>query len=206
MEGRLSFIGNVIILRYFHNQDSLMEDLITNSSLLFDERTANSSPKTTVTRPVSSSPPLPPAPEGEPIPSIAYGSSHTKVASVPPPSPRDPPSDFAPPLPPRPKDSIHPSLRANPISPARDRADVPPLPVQITEEDNDPRSPDEALATVPPRDEQHMDAGSLINTTAEPPAPQSMNEESLQASTAEATSTSTSQPNPTSSETAPANS
>ena len=49
-----------------------MEDLITHAHVLF--------------QPNNSSPPLPPAPSGEPVPTISYGSSHTKVSEMPPPS------------------------------------------------------------------------------------------------------------------------
>jgi hypothetical protein len=88
-----------------------MEDLITYASILFDAH---------------HSPPLPPIPAGEPIPSYVYGTSHTKIASVPP-SPRlprtNPPEDFTPRLPPRPANSIHPSSRAN-VAPPKDRGDI----------------------------------------------------------------------------------
>jgi hypothetical protein len=93
-----------------------MEDLIKNASILFDERGA------------SDSPPLPPAPEGEPVPPIAYGSSHTKFASLPPPDSSRQQSDFSPALPPRPTSSIHPSLRANPAVQAREQSEPPAVP------------------------------------------------------------------------------
>ncbi|KAH9060786.1 hypothetical protein EDB87DRAFT_1808472 [Lactarius vividus] len=87
-------------------KDSVMEDLIENAHTLFDERVPPSSP------------PLPPAPTGEPVPVVTYGSSHTRVtlpqfgeAQV---------ADFTPQLPPRPTNSIHPSARSNPpMSPTR---------------------------------------------------------------------------------------
>ncbi|RPD58368.1 RhoGAP-domain-containing protein [Lentinus tigrinus ALCF2SS1-6] len=119
-------------------KDSLMEDLITNAGVLFQQSG-------------SGSPPLPAAPLNEPVPPVTYGSTHTKVTSMPPPpvptSPRkhhhqksssfstprssfdaprpsfqsQSPQDFTPQLPPRPTNSIHPSLRAGPHagSPAR---------------------------------------------------------------------------------------
>ena len=81
-----------------------MEDLIGNAQTLFDERVP--------------SPPLPPAPVGEPVPVLTYGSSHTSVTL---PRPRETQAaDFTPQLPPRPTNSIHPSARLNPpMSPSR---------------------------------------------------------------------------------------
>lgn len=100
-----------------------MEDLIANASVLFDER-----------GPSLSSPPLPPAPLGSPAPNYAYGSAHTKVASLPA-SQAAPvrqqvhqhpnqPEDFTPKLPARPANSIHPSSRANPATPTRNNFDT----------------------------------------------------------------------------------
>ncbi|EKM49096.1 uncharacterized protein PHACADRAFT_202021 [Phanerochaete carnosa HHB-10118-sp] len=60
-------------------KDTLMEDLITHAHVLFQSS--------------NSSPPLPPAPSGGPVPAISYGSSHTKVSEMPPPplpQPQDP--------------------------------------------------------------------------------------------------------------------
>jgi hypothetical protein len=94
-------------------KDSVMEDLIDNAHTLFDEYLPPSSP------------PLPPAPAGEPIPAISYGSSHTTVAL--PHSGEAPGVDFTPQLPPRPTGSIHPSTRSNPpMSPSRLCADPSP--------------------------------------------------------------------------------
>ncbi|KAI0768636.1 hypothetical protein BD413DRAFT_563758 [Trametes elegans] len=113
-------------------KDSLMEDLITNASVLFSQ---------------AASPPLPPAPLNEGTPSVSYGSTHTKISNMPPPpvptsprrqprnvssprssndSQRPMPQDFTPQLPPRPANSIHPSLRAGPHanSPARQPASI----------------------------------------------------------------------------------
>ncbi|CAL1696188.1 unnamed protein product [Somion occarium] len=128
-------------------KDTLMEDLITHASILFQS---------------NQSPPLPSAPLGEPAPAPTYGSSHTKVAQVPPPlPPRSPsprkqpefvvpplpprvqqqqqqqqqqeqqpsspsPEDFTPQLPPRPTNSIHPSLRSGPMSALPLRQSLPP--------------------------------------------------------------------------------
>jgi hypothetical protein len=90
-----------------------MENLIDNANTLFDERLPPSSP------------PLPPAPTGEPVPVISYGSLHTKVAL--PPLPQSGEAlgvDFTPQLPARPAGSIHPSTRSNPpMSPSRLNAD-----------------------------------------------------------------------------------
>ncbi|KAF7978859.1 hypothetical protein HWV62_44331 [Athelia sp. TMB] len=103
-------------------KDTVMEDLISHASVLFDER-----------GPSVSSPPLPPAPLGQVSP-YAYGSAHTKVASLPasqamptrqpaqqPPTQSE---DFTPRLPPRPANSIHPSSRANPATPTRNNFDT----------------------------------------------------------------------------------
>jgi hypothetical protein len=83
-----------------------MEDLIENAQTLFDEHVPPSSP------------PLPPAPAGEPVPLLTYGSSHTSVTL---PQPKEAQvADFTPQLPPRPTNSIHPSARSNPpMSPSR---------------------------------------------------------------------------------------
>jgi len=87
-----------------------MEDIIDNADTLFDELFPPSSP------------PLPPAPVGEPVPVISYGSSHTSVAL--PDFGGAPGEDFTPQLPPRPPGSIHPSTRSNPpMSPSRLCAD-----------------------------------------------------------------------------------
>jgi hypothetical protein len=103
-----------------------MEDLITNAAVLFDDRAP------VVTAVIS--PPLPPAPAGQPTPNYTYGSAHTKVANVPAPvqtpfkqqaQPQSP-EDFTPRLPPRPANSIHPSSRTNPTSPTKANVDVPP--------------------------------------------------------------------------------
>jgi hypothetical protein len=106
-----------------------MEDLIENAHILFDER-------------FLSSPPLPPAPAGEAVPVISYGSSHTKMTL--PECGEVQVADFTPELPARPTGSIHPSARSNPpMSPSRLSADLPvaatapqspplpPLPLQV---------------------------------------------------------------------------
>lgn len=81
-------------------KDSVMEGLIENAHVLFDEQLPPSSP------------PLPPAPAGEPVPEISYGSSHTTITL--PQSEEAQVADFTPQLPPRPTSSIHPSARSNP--------------------------------------------------------------------------------------------
>ena len=98
-----------------------MENLIDNAHTLFDEGLPPSSP------------PLPPAPTGEPVPVISYGSLYTKVALPPLPlSGEAPGEDFTPQLPARPAGSIHPSTRSNPpMSPSRLGAD-PPASAQST--------------------------------------------------------------------------
>ena len=90
-----------------------MENLIDNARTLFDEYL------------LPSSPPLPPAPAGEAVPALSYGSSHTKVAlpAIPPPGDASG-NDFTPQLPLWPTASIHPSTRSNPpMSPTRMCAD-----------------------------------------------------------------------------------
>ena len=89
-----------------------MENIIDNAHTLFDER-------------LPSSPPLPPAPIGEPVPVISFGSSYTKVELPPlPQSVEVLGVDFTPQLPARPAGSIHPSTRSNPpMSPSRLNAD-----------------------------------------------------------------------------------
>jgi hypothetical protein len=105
-----------------------MENLIDNARTLFDEYL------------LPSSPPLPPAPAGEAVPAISYGTSHTKVALPALPSSGEAPGvDFTPLLPLRPAASIHPSTRSNPpMSPTRLCADpsacttpVPPIPAAL---------------------------------------------------------------------------
>jgi len=98
-------------------RDTLMEDLIENVGMIFEELP-----------PPSASPPLPDAPVGEQPPVYPYGSTHTRVASLPPLLPFRPNEDFTPKLPPRPNYSIHPSSRANPVSPSRSTIEPPPTP------------------------------------------------------------------------------
>jgi hypothetical protein len=97
---KVRHISYLFSFTYLFVQDSTMEDLIENAHVLFDEPLPPSSP------------PLPPAPDGEPIPDICYGSSHTKVTLSQ--SRQAQVADFAPQLPPRPMSSIHPSARSNP--------------------------------------------------------------------------------------------
>jgi len=115
----------VDILSVQHVKDTRMDDLIQNASQLFEDPLP------------STSPPLPEAPAGEPIPVYNYGSSHTKIGNVPiiRPQPPQHPEDFTPRLPARPTSSIHPSLRANPASPIRGTMDIPPLPALADEEE-----------------------------------------------------------------------
>ncbi|KIJ21430.1 hypothetical protein PAXINDRAFT_164934 [Paxillus involutus ATCC 200175] len=139
-------------------KDTRMEDLIQNASQLFED-------------PIPSiSPPLPEAPTGEPTPVYNYGSSHTRIGSVPArsQSPRYP-EDFTPRLPARPTSSIHPSLRANPVSPVRDTMDIPRLPPRPLAVEEEPSSdhmdlPDDLAHIVasqspsPPQSPQFSDA------------------------------------------------
>jgi hypothetical protein len=157
-----------------------MENIIDNAHTLFDER-------------LPSSPPLPPAPIGEPVPVISFGSSYTKVELPPlPQSVEEPGVDFTPQLPARPAGSIHPSTRSNPpMSPSRLSADrsapaqsIPPaaLPLRIqTTTDVTEQSTRESLVSdtstlieravqdfVPPREwyqgEQQLEAESAPET------------------------------------------
>jgi len=94
-----------------------MEALIIHSHTLFDDQINPAL--------YASSPPLPPAPLGEPLPPFAYGSTYTKFSEygsqpqINSPLPQTPTrqtstgDDFAPQLPPRPPASIHPSSRGN---------------------------------------------------------------------------------------------
>jgi hypothetical protein len=104
-------------------QDTLMEDLIVHAHTLYD------SP------PASHSPPLPPTPFGEPVPSFTYGSKMTKVATVPPPASSSVSSqDFAPSLPARPNNSIHPSSRSS-YSPNKSKSyPEKPLPLAVPDQ------------------------------------------------------------------------
>lgn len=77
-----------------------MEDLIENAQTLFDEFVPPSSP------------PLPPTPGGDPVPTVTYGSAHTMVSL--PQAGVVQGGDFTPQLPLRPTNSIHPSARSNP--------------------------------------------------------------------------------------------
>ncbi|KAG2370245.1 hypothetical protein BDR07DRAFT_1386850 [Suillus spraguei] len=130
--------------------------------------------------PASSSPPLPAAPLGEPMPVYSYGSSHTKIGSVPPPrSPRSPddftprlpmrptasPDDFTPRLPMRPTGSIHPSLRANPTSPTRVNMEIPPIPSRTTQGGDDEPSPSSTGSASKPT-ESEIDISPLPSPSA----------------------------------------
>lgn len=129
-----------------------MEDLIENALVLFDDRPPPS-------------PPLPAAPAGESAPVYTYGSSHTRVASVPSLAPPPPPasapgpeSDFSPKLPPRPTVSIHPSARAGGAGPGT-MSPPPRLPELFADEP----SPSAASASVQ----------STAPRLSEPPTPTS---------------------------------
>ncbi|THH11784.1 hypothetical protein EW145_g435 [Phellinidium pouzarii] len=103
-------------------KDSLMEDLIINAHILFDERAAASlsmnSPPPIRASQLSS---LTPVPIDERPASVDYGSSYTQISDV---LPRQqspdlsglPNQDFTPELPARPGNSIHPSRRVAVLS------------------------------------------------------------------------------------------
>lgn len=137
-----------------------MEDLILYASVLFDERA-----------PAMASPPLPPAPLGQSAPNYAYGSAHTRVASVPAPltTPRQPPQpqpeDFTPRLPPRPANSIHPSSRANPSTPTRNNFDIPTPLLPGRPSQTQSAKPERPSAVIPQIDKAPTAAES------EPPSP-----------------------------------
>ncbi|KAH7883937.1 hypothetical protein F5I97DRAFT_1930151 [Phlebopus sp. FC_14] len=137
-------------------KDTRMEDLIQNALQLFEDPVP------------SASPPLPEAPTGEPAPVYNYGSSHTRVGTVPPrsESPRHP-EDFTPRLPVRPTSSIHPSLRANPVSPIRTTTDIPALPSR-------PSVAEEERASLLGREERaDIEARIIISQSPSPPPPRS---------------------------------
>ena len=124
-------------------QDSLMEDLINNAQLLFDDQ-----PQTH---------PLPPPPVGETPAAVTHGSQHTRVGSVPATpslSIQNHSEDFTPQPPVHPPKSIHPSARSNPPpSPTKDRsmAGPPPqTPVRRTGElQSPPQSPSRMRTDLP---------------------------------------------------------
>ncbi|KAJ7770818.1 hypothetical protein DFH07DRAFT_255860 [Mycena maculata] len=122
-------------------KDSVMEDLILNAHVLYDDNA------------VHHSPPLPATPAGEPVPQLYYGSKRTHVATVPlssPPNRADTasPQDFTPRVPTRPPNSIHPSARANPPpSPIKDRGSVPP-PMPRRPSNEAPSSPAPSTTTL----------------------------------------------------------
>jgi hypothetical protein len=95
-----------LIPKRITSQDTLLEDIISNAHIIFNERPAHHSP------------PLPPTPAGETPANYPYGSKTTKVATMFPISssssgaegpPRLSQEDFTPRLPARPISSIHPS-------------------------------------------------------------------------------------------------
>ena len=112
-------------------QDTVLEDLITYSSVLFDEG--------------PSSPPLPAAPLEEPA-AIDYGSSHTKVYRKP------PQQDFTPSMPSQPDYSIHPSAKRaqGASSPPPLRAAMSPTKVALPLGGVDLGSPSDEMPPVPP--------------------------------------------------------
>lgn len=160
-EDELARGGDLLSMQ--HVKDTRMEDLILHAPQLFEEH------------PPSSSPPLPAAPAGEVPPVYQYGSSHTKIARVPPllPSPKRE-EDFSPVLPPRPTSSIHPSLRANPVSPIRTTTEVPPLPRPKTLEEQVPSpnirsQPNDHFMSQPPSPPQSPQASVISLPSSQSP-------------------------------------
>ncbi|KAJ6519438.1 hypothetical protein C8R45DRAFT_1118001 [Mycena sanguinolenta] len=135
-KGEKASAGDLLTIQTM--KDSLMEDLILNAHILYDDH------------PVQHSPPLPATPAGEPVPDIYYGSKRTAVTTVPPSSPPNreataSPQDFTPRLPTRPANSIHPSARANPPpSPTKERAPLP----RRSSNDPPPSSPARSTTTL----------------------------------------------------------
>jgi hypothetical protein len=83
-----------------------MEELIAQSSRLFEDQGTETSP------------PLPAAPADEPEVNIGYGSSYTQIITIPPEEQKSQETmeDFSPQLPARPEESIHPSRRTRLVS------------------------------------------------------------------------------------------
>lgn len=152
-----SFIALALrVLNDLHHQDPRMEDLILNVQQLFEDL------------PPSNSPPLPPAPPGETAPVYNYGSSHTKVASLPPPE-----IDFTPHHSSQPIPSIHPSAR-KPVTPIRAFTNDPSSPSQDSE-----RPPSSGSGTgtdtrltsqLPSPDRQSLQASAISLPECAPPS------------------------------------
>ncbi|KAF9015462.1 hypothetical protein BDQ17DRAFT_1341106 [Cyathus striatus] len=143
--------GGEALLSVQSHKDSLMEDLIINAQVLFDDNTGQHSP------------PLPPTPVGEPVPAITYGSKTTKVSSLPPP-PSDSVSfptsvDFTPRLPARPAGSIHPSSRIQ--SPTARRFDLAPPSGQEASVADAPLPPSPSTSSIV------LETGSVITDDSE---------------------------------------
>ncbi|KAF8213491.1 hypothetical protein K438DRAFT_1902556 [Mycena galopus ATCC 62051] len=163
-KGDKASAGDLLTIQTF--KDTLMEDLILNAHILYDDH------------PVQHSPPLPATPAGEPVPDIYYGSKRTAVTTVPPSSPPNreataSPQDFTPRLPTRPVSSIHPSARANPPpSPTKDRA--PPLARRSSNET--PSSPAQSTMTLETESSLRVsvDLDSTSETSRPPSARQSV--------------------------------
>ncbi|KAF8898486.1 hypothetical protein BD779DRAFT_1430902 [Infundibulicybe gibba] len=146
--------GDLLSVQSF--KDTLMEDLIMHAHILFDEHGGHHSP------------PLPPTPAVEPLPQY-YGSKSTKVATVPLTIVPPPPEDFTPRLPARPANSIHPSLRANPSSPApnREHHDLPPPPPRredrSSEDSSHPPSPSATSSAFETDESLSYEDGGTLN-------------------------------------------
>lgn len=123
-----------------------MEDLILFHGLLFDDKTADPAP---ASAPILTVPPTAPQPEPK-LPAappekphtVDYGSSFTKIQTLPPKS--APASlDFTPDLPARPSQSIHPSRRQPPTGPGdlQSPTSGAPLATPVTASLNSPTTP-----------------------------------------------------------------
>lgn len=116
---RLCHIYTINICEIFiHEQDTVMEDLISNATIIFEDLASKRPPPISlksVTPPSIhqslSEPPLPIPPPEESPSGVDYGSSFTKVITLPPRTSTSKEQDFTPTLPSRPTPSIHPSRR-----------------------------------------------------------------------------------------------
>jgi hypothetical protein len=160
------------------SQDSLMEDLIIHSAILFDDQAGPRSP------------PLPPTPAGEPVPRFAYGSKTTKVMSPTQPitsTVQSSPQDFTPRLPPRPVNSIHPSLRANPATPtAKGSMELRSPSIhndELPSEGHSPPSPPAASTAIEAKLEQRTQSDAVPTLFPKSTSPGSVQPDDIQSTT-----------------------
>lgn len=159
-------------------KDSLMEDLIIHSAILFDDQAGPRSP------------PLPPTPVGEPVPRFAYGSKTTKVMSPAQPitsTVQSSPQDFTPRLPARPGNSIHPSSRANQATPSAKGPTVLRSPSlhndDLPSEGYSPPSPSAASTAIEARPEQRTQSDTPPILFPKSTSPGSVRPDDIQSTT-----------------------